>query len=89
MKHPKIHPDISLYWEERGCQIEPRLDSYALANNATTHTMLFDAVKDDAVIEATVALVFADETPTIYYDPDGREWNESEIIRVMKLKAFL
>jgi hypothetical protein len=51
--------------------------------------MLFDAVKDDAVIEATVALVFADETPTIYYDPDGREWNESEIIRVMKLKAFL
>jgi hypothetical protein len=82
----ELHPKIIAFWEQKGLIIKPR---FALDGKKY---MLWDAVNlqhdvDAYIIEYTVAQTH-DTGETTYWFEDG-SYSEEEMLRVIKLKAFL
>ena len=87
-----MNEEIKKFWEDKGYKVEPRFTSeLGLEWWHKSHafgSMLWDAIDDEnIVIVYTVALTFKDK-PTVYYF-DGSSWSEEQMIKILKLKAFL
>lgn len=80
-----IHPDIRAFWEYGGYTVKPRFPTAMMMEDYTA--MFWDQVKDK-VIKQTVAFTSRDGSPTVYY-LDGEQYVEAEMLRIIKLKAFL
>jgi hypothetical protein len=88
---PEIHPDIRAFWEKDGYKVKPRMPS-------EYHTsMLWDLVKDK-VIGQTIAISFKESSHSEFGDwendhteylIDGHTFNEADMLKVIKLKAFI
>jgi hypothetical protein len=77
-----LHPDIIAFWEKKGCTIESRCDMEIWHED-----MVWDAVNGN-VIEYTIGITFLSERPDIYYW-NNEEYSEAEILKILKLKAFM
>ena len=72
-----LHPKVKEFWEKRGCRI--LFSSYELFD--------FHYILDDGI--ATIAILYkADHLPDTYYW-NNEKLSEAEMLRIVKLEAFL
>jgi len=86
-----MNEEIKKFWEDKGYTVVPRFTSILglelWYKNHEVGSMLWDAIDDCNEIQDTVAMTFKDK-PTIYYF-DGGHFSEEQMLKMLKLKAFL
>lgn len=78
-----ILPEVKAYWEKQGWEVKPRVP---LQSGFTC--VPFDIVKN-GIVERSIALVFEDENRETVYYMGSQAFYGVDILKVLKLKAFL
>jgi hypothetical protein len=80
-----IFPEVKAYWESLGYQVKIRLPGLELPGWGS---MSYDIVKDNFIVR-TIALVFEEENRKTVYYLGSQAFYGDDILKVLKLKAFL
>ncbi len=84
-----IYQEVIDYWRSKGFVVRARTYLGFEQDMLTrTGSLLYDTVKD-GLIHQSVAIVFSDPNRKTIYYIDSQAFYGEEILKVLKLKAFL